>query len=301
MADKRDEVDLDSTIDRLESLLERHSGAYGDAASPSSSPAMPRPPVLTDKVTFEERSASTPQGSPAAADREQGVTGDIDVRANMEQLNQLVGANVERVFDTLKIDLVDEIKRELLTTMTSKNTDGDTPPLDDVGTADVKLEPVAMVKTFDPHVIERDRYTHWEQSGYFQSYGSGAPYCIMLPPPNVTGSLHMGHAFQDTLMDALIRYKRMQGQRALWQCGTDHAGIATQMVVERRLAAQGLDRKTIGREKFVAAVWDWKEESGGATHGAIAASRLVDGLESRALYLRARLVAGGHRSFRALV
>ncbi|MFP6682710.1 MAG: valine--tRNA ligase [Gammaproteobacteria bacterium] len=120
-----------------------------------------------------------------------------------------------------------------------------------------------MEKTYDPHTIESGRYEYWERAGYFQPRGTGQPYCIMLPPPNVTGSLHMGHAFQDTLMDALTRYKRMQGMRSLWQCGTDHAGIATQMVVERRLAQDGISRREIGREKFVEAVWKWKEESGG--------------------------------------
>ncbi len=119
-----------------------------------------------------------------------------------------------------------------------------------------------MEKAFDPHAIERRWYAFWEARGYFRPSGEGPPYCIMLPPPNVTGSLHMGHAFQDTLMDALIRYHRMRGFNTLWQGGTDHAGIATQMVVERRLAAEGKDRHRMGREAFVAEVWKWKAESG---------------------------------------
>ena len=119
-----------------------------------------------------------------------------------------------------------------------------------------------MEKAFDPHAIERRWYAFWEERGYFRPSGEGPPYCIMLPPPNVTGSLHMGHAFQDTLMDALIRYHRMRGFNTLWQGGTDHAGIATQMVVERRLAAEGRDRHRMGREAFVAEVWKWKAESG---------------------------------------
>ena len=121
----------------------------------------------------------------------------------------------------------------------------------------------ALAKTYDPHALEQTRYARWEQSGHFAPQGRDAPYCIMLPPPNVTGSLHMGHAFQDTLMDALIRYHRMQGYRTLWQCGTDHAGIATQMVVERQLGQKGLSRHDLGRDRFVDAVWDWKAESGG--------------------------------------
>ena len=121
----------------------------------------------------------------------------------------------------------------------------------------------AIAKIYDPHAIEQARYRQWEQAGYFAAQGRDTPYCIMLPPPNVTGSLHMGHAFQDTLMDALIRYHRMQGFRTLWQCGTDHAGIATQMVVERQLAQKGQSRQALGRDRFVDAVWEWKGESGG--------------------------------------
>ncbi|WJG10079.1 valine--tRNA ligase [Aliiglaciecola sp. LCG003] len=120
-----------------------------------------------------------------------------------------------------------------------------------------------MDKTFSPQNIEQQRYQHWEQKGYFKASGNGEPYCILLPPPNVTGNLHMGHAFQHTIMDSLIRYHRMKGDNTLWQCGTDHAGIATQMVVERQLNAQGKTRHDLGREDFVEKIWQWKEESGG--------------------------------------
>ena len=120
-----------------------------------------------------------------------------------------------------------------------------------------------MEKTYDPHAIEQRWYDTWEQAGYFApAHNSPTPYCIMIPPPNVTGSLHMGHAFQDTIMDALTRYHRMKGDNTLWQPGTDHAGIATQMVVERRLNAEGKNRHDVGREDFIKKVWDWKEESG---------------------------------------
>jgi len=119
-----------------------------------------------------------------------------------------------------------------------------------------------MDKTYDPHAIEQAWYQRWEQRGYFVPQGDGTPYCIMIPPPNVTGSLHMGHGFNNSIMDALIRYHRMQGQPALWQGGTDHAGIATQMVVERQLQALGQSRAELGREDFVKKVWEWKEESG---------------------------------------
>ncbi len=121
-----------------------------------------------------------------------------------------------------------------------------------------------MDKTYDPQNIESDIYQQWEDQGYFKPSGEGDPYCIVIPPPNVTGSLHMGHAFQQTIMDALTRYKRMQGNNTLWQVGTDHAGIATQMVVERQLAAaNGPTRHELGREAFTDKVWEWKAESGG--------------------------------------
>lgn len=120
-----------------------------------------------------------------------------------------------------------------------------------------------MDKTFNPQNIEQARYQDWESKGYFEASGTGDPYCILLPPPNVTGSLHMGHAFQHTIMDALTRYHRMKGDNTLWQAGTDHAGIATQMVVERQLAADGKTRHDLGREAFVEKIWEWKEHSGG--------------------------------------
>jgi valyl-tRNA synthetase len=120
-----------------------------------------------------------------------------------------------------------------------------------------------MDKSYQPNDIEERIYASWEEAGYFAPRGNGEPYCIMIPPPNVTGTLHMGHAFQDTIMDALTRYKRMQGCRALWQPGMDHAGIATQMVVERLLSSEGTSRRELGREQFVERVWQWKEQSGG--------------------------------------
>jgi valyl-tRNA synthetase len=119
-----------------------------------------------------------------------------------------------------------------------------------------------MDKTYNPQAIEAAWYQFWEGSDYFSPHGGGKPYCIMLPPPNVTGSLHMGHAFQQTLMDILIRYHRMRGDNTLWQCGTDHAGIATQMVVERQLEQGNKTRLGLGREAFNKAVWSWKQQSG---------------------------------------
>jgi len=120
-----------------------------------------------------------------------------------------------------------------------------------------------MDKTFQPREIEAKWYRTWEEAGYFVPQGDGEAYCIVIPPPNVTGHLHMGHGFQQTIMDALIRYQRMMGRKTLWQVGTDHAGIATQMVVERQLNAEGSSRLELGREEFVNRVWKWKEQSGG--------------------------------------
>jgi valyl-tRNA synthetase len=119
-----------------------------------------------------------------------------------------------------------------------------------------------MDKSFEPSAIEADWYARWERLGCFAPEGDGTPYCVLLPPPNVTGTLHMGHAFQQTIMDLLIRHARMSGRRTLWQGGTDHAGIATQKIVENQLAAEGSTRHDLGREAFVERVWAWKDESG---------------------------------------
>ena len=133
----------------------------------------------------------------------------------------------------------------------------------------------ALDKTYDPARAERHWAARWEESGAFAcGRGHGKPYAIVIPPPNVTGSLHMGHALNNTLQDVLVRWRRMKGDDVLWQPGTDHAGIATQMVVERQLAAKGIglarpgaehgnNAQMIGRDEFLARVWDWKAESGG--------------------------------------
>ena len=119
-----------------------------------------------------------------------------------------------------------------------------------------------MDKAYSPQSIESKIYKTWEEKGYFTPASQGEAYCIMIPPPNVTGTLHMGHAFQDTIMDTLTRYHRMQGKKTLWQVGTDHAGIATQMVVERQLEKDGFSRLEMGRENFTHKVWQWKRDSG---------------------------------------
>ncbi|HUK04659.1 MAG TPA: class I tRNA ligase family protein, partial [Burkholderiales bacterium] len=123
---------------------------------------------------------------------------------------------------------------------------------------------MALDKSFDPKAVESRWYSRWESAGWFAPpAGAGRPaYCIQLPPPNVTGTLHMGHAFNQTVMDSLTRYHRMKGHNTLWVPGTDHAGIATQIVVERQLEQQKLSRHDLGRKNFVAKVWEWKEVSG---------------------------------------
>ena len=120
-----------------------------------------------------------------------------------------------------------------------------------------------MDNKFEPKKVEETLYKTWDSSGYFKPSGEGNPFCILIPPPNVTGTLHMGHAFNQTLMDTLIRFKRMDGENTLWQMGTDHAGIATQMLVERQLEQEGKNRIDLGRDEFISMVWEWKEKSGG--------------------------------------
>ena len=125
-----------------------------------------------------------------------------------------------------------------------------------------------LAKTFDPSAIESRWYSHWESTGAFRpSRPDSEPFTIVMPPPNVTGSLHIGHALDNTLQDILIRHARLQGKDALWVCGTDHAGIATQMVVERQLNERQQKRTDFTREDFIAKVWEWKAESGGAITG----------------------------------
>src|SRR5271170_1015009 len=124
-----------------------------------------------------------------------------------------------------------------------------------------------LEKTFDPKSVEPRLYQRWEASGVFAPTADAAarPFCMVIPPPNVTGSLHVGHALNDTLQDVMARFNRMRGKAVLWLPGTDHAGIATQMVVERQLSAEGnIGRRDMGRDAFVERVWKWKAESGGS-------------------------------------
>ena len=141
-------------------------------------------------------------------------------------------------------------------------------------------------KTFDPAEIEARIYAQWEKSGVFAAHPDSGkrPFCVMMPPPNVTGSLHMGHALNHTLQDILIRFERMRGRDALWQPGTDHAGIATQMVVERNLEQENITRQDLGRGAFIDRVWKWKSQSGGAITRQLRALGRLARLEPRALH-----------------
>ncbi|HEV2009053.1 MAG TPA: class I tRNA ligase family protein, partial [Burkholderiales bacterium] len=182
-----------------------------------------------------------------------------DLKAN---INATVRASIEDTLQTqLKLLRLDADARP------AKAADHAPPSGIMPGFAEIAAPPATqmeLAKSFEPQAIESRWYPRWEEAGYFNAgYGPGKPpYSIMLPPPNITGTLHMGHAFNQTIMDALIRYHRMRGYNTLWQPGTDHAGIATEMVVTRQLEMQGNSRHALGRERFIDKVWEWKAQSG---------------------------------------
>ena len=176
----------------------------------------------------------------------------------IENLAEKILENLEEHFDVLREDMKQIVTKALAEAVQQKEG-----MQRKEGMQQKERKTMELAKSFEPESIENKWYALWETSGYFKPRHSHvAPYAILLPPPNVTGTLHMGHAFQDTLMDCLIRYNRMKGRPTLWQPGTDHAGIATQIVVERQLEAKGLDRRSMGREAFLEKVWQWKDESG---------------------------------------
>ena len=183
-----------------------------------------------------------------------------DLKAN---INAMVRASIE---DTLQA----QIKNFRLSAKSQLGKPTDTTPASGImrgfsGPATPTPAKMELAKSFEPHAIESRWYPEWERRGYFAAgldHENPASFCILLPPPNVTGTLHMGHAFQQTLMDALVRYHRMRGCNTNWVVGTDHAGIATQIVVERQLEAEGRTRHDLGRDAFVKRVWEWKQESG---------------------------------------
>ena len=202
----------------------------------------------------------------------------------MPEIGSALDQALARITDELKANLgamvrttVEESMRTHIDTLRpAPNVQGDAPENGDRASGimppssalPLLSKSMELAKSFEPAAIEARWYPEWEKNGYFKAGADATKtaqtdnYCILLPPPNVTGTLHMGHAFQHTLMDALTRYHRMRGNNTLWQPGTDHAGIATQIVVERQLDAQKVSRHDLGRDKFVERVWQWKEESG---------------------------------------
>ncbi len=155
-----------------------------------------------------------------------------------------------------------------------------------------------LAKAYDPSAVEQKWYKFWEEGGLFKPDPAAKdPFTIVIPPPNITGSLHMGHALNNSIQDLLIRYKRMKGFRALWVPGTDHAGIATQNVVERELKKEGKRKEDLGREKFIEKVWEWKKEYGGENNPAIKKAGLFLRLDAGTLYHGRRTVEGGPAPF----
>ena len=192
----------------------------------------------------------------------EGINLDNKSQNSQPASEQTNDQETEKVIETEKHEAVSAITAAVVTSVAS-DSNVEQAVQDQPQLQAMPLDAESMEKTYNPHAIEETWYHQWEEKDHFKASGEGEPYCIMLPPPNVTGSLHMGHAFQDTLMDILIRYHRMKGDNTLWQCGTDHAGIATQMVVERQLSEKDQSRHDLGREAFTDEVWRWKEESGG--------------------------------------
>ncbi len=236
--------------------------------------------TIKTSVSARNRTNEEARGNTSASVQ---YNSDIELQHTIAQhietsVNSAIHASLHQITAALKNDIRVEINtqiREIVQNiLIEKGLDKNSkPPLLSIPGTDHRVEPTnltinthekdTMEKTYNPNTMEQRWYDTWEQHGHFKPSNTGAPYCIMIPPPNVTGTLHMGHAFQDTLMDVLARYHRMRGNNTLWQAGTDHAGIATQMVVERQLAAQGKTRHDLGRDAFIEQVWKWKSESGG--------------------------------------
>ena len=182
-----------------------------------------------------------------------------DLKTN---IGTMVRASIEETLQTQIKNLRLSLRPETAEPPEARSGSGIMPALSEPPPPASHME---LAKSFEPAAIESRWYPAWENNGYFQAGldpAKPASFCILLPPPNVTGTLHMGHGFNQTIMDALTRYHRMRGDNTLWQPGTDHAGIATQIVVERQLEAQGVSRHDLGREKFIGKVWEWKEYSG---------------------------------------
>jgi valyl-tRNA synthetase len=243
----------DEVIGRANALFDRHRLSKPPAAVPEAVPVLTETisapadaaeiPTLTDIVISDEPASATREPAPSPG-------GDV-LKADIDAL---VRASVDEKLQSALLPIAAAPAPQQATGIMR-------PPSRNSAPASATME---LAKSFEPQAIENRWYPEWEKNGYFAHSGdAGAPpYCIQLPPPNVTGTLHMGHAFQQTLMDALIRYHRMRGHNTNWVIGTDHAGIATQIVVERQLEAEKKSRHDLGREDFVKRVWEWKQQSG---------------------------------------
>ncbi len=284
----------DEMVGRANALLGSHR-----LGRPQTPPPAAAVPTLTETVGNDANAAEIPTltdivaaiAEPVAAPAiEQAVAKRLQTGISTRIANAIpptpavkhagtTGPTLQKVSADLTADIDAMVRASLAETLASSAPPVDSPAATTAVTGIMRglsgLTPTApskmeLAKSFEPQAIESRWYPEWEKNGYFaQSGDSTAPaYCIQLPPPNVTGTLHMGHAFQQTLMDALIRYHRMRGHNTNWVIGTDHAGIATQIVVERQLEAEGKSRHQMGatpaaaRENFIRRVWEWKQESG---------------------------------------
>ncbi len=296
------EPDHDEVLDKLDALLSKHQGKPAVVAETVAKSKEASVPVLTQvfDVTLEQAALSVTGDIPTLTEvvlLPAAVT--APQPETTPPLRQIVDAALKEtgidLDDSTQAALVQALERHLQESLAAPapnraedhnaDTDADfsqspsqpaVTPLpapssimtDFPAAADSNPIPMDLAKSFDPQPIENRWYSVWDSAGYFKPIAdeglaaTASAYCIMLPPPNVTGTLHMGHAFQHTLMDALSRYHRMLGDNTLWQAGTDHAGIATQIVVERQLDQQNINRRDLGREEFLKRVWQWKEESG---------------------------------------
>lgn len=293
------EPDHDEVLDKLDALLSKHQGkpaALVETAVESKAASVPVltqvfdatleqtiPPVTGDIPTLTEvvflPTASQPEATPPlrqivdAALKETGIELDSTAQAALVQAleRHLQGSlaasdpnRAENYNAGTDADFLQSASQPAVTPVPAPSSI----MTDFPAAADSNPISMDLAKSFDPQPIENHWYSIWDSAGYFKPIAdegvtaTASAYCIMLPPPNVTGTLHMGHAFQHTLMDALSRYHRMLGDNTLWQPGTDHAGIATQIVVERQLDQQNINRRDLGREEFLKRVWQWKEESG---------------------------------------
>jgi valyl-tRNA synthetase len=277
----------DAEIPTLTEVIGEPATSEAKAEVPVPSLAPDAPEERVRDATAQTEQAPKEQ-QPLIAELARGIESEIS-----GELGERIATKLSAIIARTLNEAVADFKRNLEHAMSQAAKEAIAgPPQGAAERAREQSDSMELAKSFEPHEIESRWYALWESRGYFKPVlgsnpgqaprpaegpvpstvegaeggegrrAGGRPYCIMLPPPNVTGTLHMGHAFQDTLMDILIRYHRMEGFTTLWQPGTDHAGIATQIVVERQLEAKGLSKRELGREGFLARVWEWKEQSG---------------------------------------